>query len=292
MNNSYITKVLSLFLLVFLLSSWDIEQMDPPSIYTQSCYEITLSFAFEGQGQEAILEAYIPVSDDRQHIHLVAQDLAGFEQTTQEDQDGRRLQWRHPQAEGKQSIRYTFYFSGASSAYGVPFVEASTESYPTEIQAYLEPSTSIPSGNSFIQKQAVQLAGENKYMPTILEAYYSYISHLPAQPGPALASLFYSRKDWKNYFFIALAQAKGIPARVVNGLQIESGGIYEMRQWAEVYVGGEWIPFDVHGERFAFLSDQYLTLHRGGNAAVQYSSNLSVETYVEVIPKMGLVGMR
>ena len=294
MNNYQIIKGLSLVLLVFSLSSWEISQesMDNQPTPGQSSYEITLAFSFEGNGQEAVLEAYMPTSDDRQHIRLIHQDIAGFEQQITEDQHGQNVQWRHAQAVGRQTIRYTFEFSGSASAYVVPFVELSNESYPAEVQSYLSASSSVPSENSFIQKQAVQLAGTHQYMPTVLEAFYSYINDLPDQPGPAFASLFYGREDWKNYFFIALTRAKGIPARAVNGLQIKSGGVYEMRQWAEVYVGGEWIPFDIHGQHFAFLSDQYLTLHRGGNAAVQYSSDLAVETSLEVVPSMGLVGMR
>jgi len=288
----YTIKLFSLSILTFLLTSWSFseEHVDIQSVYTSFNYEIDLSFSFEGTGQEAVLEAYLPMSDDRQHIRLVNQYMANFELQRLDDENGQRLQWRHRQATGMQTIHYTFQFSGSGADYKVPAVLASMEDYPYEVQSYREATPSIPSESSFIRRKASELTGSDQPVLAILESLYTYTNNLPNQPGPAFASLFNGRKDWKNYLLIALCRAKGIPARVVNGLEIESAGAYQTRQWAELYVDGTWIPFDASAQHFAYLPGNYLTIYRGETPALQYSANLTVRTQIEIVPGQRLIG--
>lgn len=292
-RNYYRTiQILTLSILSISLTSWNISagRVVVPPVDPPSNYEISFSFTFEGRGEAAVLDAYVPTSDERQEIRLTGHDLAGFDLQTIQDINGRRLSWRQSYATGKQTIRYAFHFAGSAISYDVPADGVLPAYYPESIQPFLSATPAIPSESTFIHRQAVQLAAGRQTVAGMIEAFYTYASRLPDQPGPAFTSLFYARKDWKNYLLLALCRAQGIPARVVNGLEIESPAAYQMRQWAELYIGGAWIPFDASAQHFAFLPENYLTLYRGQMPAFQHSAHLHVQTQLEIAPKTDLLG--
>ena len=246
--------------------------------------------AVTGQGQEVSVEAYIPASDDRQQIRLVEHDPAGFEYQLVSDENGQHAQWRHAQPTGPQNIRYTFHFSGSTTNYPFPAAGQRAGQYPKSLQPYAEATPSIPAENSFLRRQANELANGSRELADLLTAYYTYVSELANEPGPAFASLFYGRKNWKNYLFMALCRAQDIPTRVVNGLEIEANGIYQVRQWTEVYANEAWIPFNVEAQHFAFLPANILTLYRGEAPFLQYSANITLEANLSVVAREGLIG--
>lgn len=276
----------------FLLTSWSLPQStsNEPSIYTPANFEVSLDLSVNSQEQEFSVEAYIPVSDDRQQIQLVEHDPAGFEYQTVSDENGQHLQWRNKKLTGTQNIRYTFHFYGSTTNYQFPTAGMRAGQYPKSLQPYTEATPSIPSENSFIRRQANELANGSRELADLLTAYYTYVSELANEPGPAFASLFYGRKNWKNYLFMALCRAEDIPTRVVNGLEIDANGSYQVRQWTEVYVNDAWIPFNVEAQHFAFLPANILTLYRGEAPFLQYSANITLEANLSIVPREGLLG--
>jgi hypothetical protein len=287
-----ISQGLFLSISAFLLTSWSLPQRisNESSVYTPANFEVSLDLSVNGQGQEVSVEAYIPVSDDRQQILLVEHDPAGYDYQPVSDENGQHLQWRHAKLTGPQNIRYTFHFSGSTTNYPFPTAGQRAGQYPKNLQPYTETTPSIPSENSFIRRQADDLANGSRELADLLTAYYTYVSDLPNEPGPAFASLFYGRKNWKNYLFMALCRAEDIPTRVVNGLEIETSGSYQVRQWTEVYANDAWIPFNVEAQHFAFLPANILTLYRGEAPFLQYSANITLEANLSIVPRDGLIG--
>ena len=285
-------QMLTLSILSIPLTGWNVlpESLEVPPVDPASGYEISLSFTLEGNGEPALLEAYVPVNDERQDIRLISHEHSGFEWQATEDAGGRRLSWRQANADGRQNINYNFHFTGSAISYEMPAGGAIPTTYPESLQSYLKATPAIPSGSTFILRQAGQLSSGQETVSGLAEAFYTYASQLPSQPGPAFATLFYGRKDWKNFLLLALSRAQGIPARVVNGLEIEATGSCQMRQWAELYIGGAWIPFDAAAQHFAFLPENYLTLYRGQTSAFQHSANLNVQTRLEIAPRTDLLG--
>lgn len=287
-----ISQGLFLSISAFLLTSWSLPQSisNEPSAYTPANFEVSLDLSVNGQGQEVSVDAYIPVSDDRQQIRLVEHDPAGYDYQPVSDENGQHLQWRQAKLTGAQNIRYTFHFSGSTTNYPFPALGVRAGQYPKNLQPYTEETPSIPAENSFIRRQASELANGSRELADLITAYYTYVNELSNEPGPAYASLFYGRKNWKNYLFMALCRAEDIPTRAVNGLQIEADGSYQVRQWTEVYANDNWIPFNVEAQHFAFLPANILTLYRGEAPFLQYSANIALEANLSIVPREGLIG--
>jgi hypothetical protein len=82
--------------------------------------------------------------------------------------------------------------------------------------------------------------------------------------GTALEALKSGRGDCTEHAVLAaaLARARGIPARVVNGMVYRSGR-FILHTWAEFHVGGAWTPVDTTRDRLGTPA-QYIMLWRQG----------------------------
>lgn len=264
--------------------------MTATPVSAQDSYEITLYFTVDGHGPEAGLEAYIPLGDDRQDIALLSEENAGghLRQTT--NQYGRQLRWQPASLQGARNLRYTFQFTGAAAIYQIPTSLTITANQQNGMDSYTAATTALPAGNSFIRRQAKELRAGRRQLSTVVQAFFQYASHLPGRPGPAFANLFYNRSDWKNYLFLSLCRAEGIPARIVNGVELGVQNDYQIRQWAELFIDGDWVPFDASRQYFASIPENYMVSYRGEQPALSHSAGLNVQATMEVKAAHRLIG--
>ncbi len=124
-------------------------------------------------------------------------------------------------------------------------------------QAYLQPEEYIESDHPRIRQIAADLSAGRPDVCARVRAFYDYardavryVYH--AEDRGAITALETGEGDCTDISFlmIALSRAAGIPARRVQGFNINPGKekgtyVFETHQWAEVYLPGTgWIPAD------------------------------------------------
>lgn len=76
--------------------------------------------------------------------------------------------------------------------------------------------------------------------------------------------------DEITVLYIAALRSLGIPARYVTGYAytnvFDPAGSWEGHSWAEVYIGGQWVPFDLTYDEYIQLSPAHLPLRRSAHA--------------------------
>ncbi|MDP3918451.1 MAG: transglutaminase domain-containing protein [Nanoarchaeota archaeon] len=91
--------------------------------------------------------------------------------------------------------------------------------------------------------------------------------------------------DELTNLFISMVRSRGIPARFVSGL-VYTNTIYDFgpHGWAEVYIDGQWIPFDVTFGTFGWVDPSHIKFKDGldsGESSVSYEwvgDNIEITT--------------
>jgi hypothetical protein len=122
---------------------------------------------------------------------------------------------------------------------------------PAEAKKYLEPTLAAPSAHPRIVQTAQTIAGDAPTPLATAERIVDWIQHNVAkEPVDVFSALdvLEGRKaecQGHTYLYTALARARGIPTRVVNGLTYSpehQGFLYHT--WAESWLGAGWISVD------------------------------------------------
>jgi transglutaminase-like putative cysteine protease len=145
---------------------------------------------------------------------------------------------------------------------------------------YTRPEKYIESSDPAIVNKANEIAGDVTNPYILARRFYDYVIENvtykeAGKPGSgAKAMLTYRQGDCGDYssLFVALARAKGIPARHVVGYWAVSG-IDQVHVWAEFYLEGVgWIPVDatvgqVRNRDYYFgnMDNQRVILNKGLN---------------------------
>jgi hypothetical protein len=79
----------------------------------------------------------------------------------------------------------------------------------------------------------------------------------------------------RTLLFTTLLRAAGIPARVVQGLQLRDGTAIPT-EWSEAYIGGTWVPLSPAHGFFAERPENLVALHTGSGAAVEATGSEAV----------------
>jgi hypothetical protein len=122
---------------------------------------------------------------------------------------------------------------------------------PIEAKKYLEPTLAAPSAHPRIVQTAEDIAGDAPTPLAAAERIVDWIRHNvakePVDVFSALDVLEGGKAECQGhtYLYTALARARGIPTRVVNGLTYSpeyQGFLYHT--WAESWLGVDWIAVD------------------------------------------------
>ncbi|PIU76076.1 hypothetical protein COS75_00865 [Candidatus Pacearchaeota archaeon CG06_land_8_20_14_3_00_35_12] len=162
------------------------------------------------------------------------------------------------------------------------------ENVPSDIEVYIEPSTFADSDNQYIKLKAQEILASSdtddlleivhsvaRYVSENTEYDYSYFSEIK----PASWVLQNKRGVCDEYtnLFIALCRALDIPARYVSGVAFSNiNDSFEEHAWAEVYVNGNWLPYDATFEQYGWVDathivyDNYVDA-KSASTAISYS---------------------
>ncbi len=148
--------------------------------------------------------------------------------------------------------------------------------------AYTKSSTYADSSNPIIENKANQLARSNDSIETlyVLAEYVknSMTYDLSSSDLKKASEIIVEKKGvcaQYTILFIALARSIGIPARYVSGIAYTTRtDSFEEHAWAEVYLNGAWVPFDVTFGQYGWLDTSHIALKKSldaGDSSIKYS---------------------
>ncbi len=253
------------------------------SLVPQSSYHVRLRMSFSGNGDDVVVRTFLPADTDRQTISeelLEAPDLNFSRENTGLFSRG---DWTRFQAEGPYSINVSYSVRSRAVEYAVSPDLKLLDSYPEQFRDFLIPTEVIQVNDPLIVEKVRELAGNSDNLLTVIGHIFEYVDDLGSRPFKGTTDALTAMKlgeascNGKSRLFVAMMRQLGIPSRLVGGLIMTTGTKRTSHQWAEVYIGGYWVPFDTLNHHFAELPENYLALYRGDEALFSHSRNIGFD---------------
>jgi hypothetical protein len=248
-------------------------------IYRRMVVEISA----KGKDVPARIKMYLPQNTDRQTIYNEHLDHEGFqlEIVQRKVTDNRRAAWRAAMLEGSRTIQYSFTSHLRENRFTMPvklrIAENPLADYPHEMQVWLDPSKLIQSKGSAIRDAMRKATNSTRDTSDAVAKIYAFVRgevKYKSEKGSkdAKDTLVALEADCggKARLFCAMSRAAGIPSRTVGGIIMDPGSKTISHLWAENYINGQWIPFDVVNNYYAMIPDNYLEIYRGDMPLFKY----------------------
>lgn len=252
--------------------------------YSRNLWRVSVVMNLVGEGGKAKLSLILPHDTDRQKIYNERFENDGMDFCVRKKLfSGNRIGiWSSPLLEKRKSVRYTFSAQLRSLDYTIPpeleIPKDPKESYPPEFDIWLKPSKFIQSSDPLIKERAEKIIGGRGRASDAVRKIYDFVMgdiKYQSEKGSkdAKETLEKSCADCggKSRLFVALCRAAGIPSRIVGGLILKKGVKNTTHVWAECYLGGRWIPFDMVNKHYGSIPGHYLELYRGDYFLIKHS---------------------
>lgn len=277
---------LILWKLIFLDYSYE-------NILPKTIHEVNITMSMDGFGDELQVSTYLPLSSNRQRIFDESQESVDFGYNSQSDVNGKRVSWKSDQITGQRSIRYSFKVRSEAVQYDIPAeLEWQTDFHPS-ISGYLDPTSTIQSNHPRILQRSAELLGEEQQsIKKTVQIFYDEVFGLPKRPFKGLTDALTTLKlgeascNGKSRLLIAFCRNQGIPARLVGGLILDQGTKRTSHQWVELYLAGQWVPFDALNGHFGYIPSNYLELYRGDQFLFSHTANIGFDYAFNVKKKL------
>jgi transglutaminase-like putative cysteine protease len=237
----------------------------------------------KGREDAARVKMYLPKDNERQTIYNEHLDHEGFQiEITERNVSGnRQAAWRASLLEGSRTIQYNFACHLQENRYTInPETKVADNpyaDYPHEMQVWLDPSKYIQSDSRTIRHTLWKVTGNSKNMSKVVGKIYAFVrgevqykSEKGSKDAAATLKALEADCGGKARLFCALSRAAGIPSRIVGGIIMDPGSKKISHVWAENYIDGQWIPFDVVNNFYAMVPANYLELYRGDVALFRH----------------------
>lgn len=252
------------------------------AIEPEEGYFVRLIMTVDANGNDTDVRVALPLQSERQRIKYETQSSDGvFQYTIEPNRVGR---WRGKNLSGTHSISYSFFAQPDGESFGLPEGEAIPKSDPGTGDEYLGSTERIQSDAPEILEKALELAPEGTDIATAIKNIYNFchadIKFLEVRgPTSALTALKLREAscNGKNRLMVALLRARGIPARMTNGLILENNQKRTTHAWTIARVGDDWVPFCPTNGYFAEVPDHYLELARGDIAIFRHSPHIGFD---------------
>ncbi len=252
------------------------------TIEPEDGYYVRLMMNVTGNGNAFKLGVTLPLQSDRQRIKSERESSGGvFRFGITPSRVGR---WRAAALSGEHSITYSFFAQTEERTYALPENQPIPESYSKQLREYLGATDRIQSDSALIREKAFELAPEGADLQSALTAIYNFcyseVKYLKIRgPTDAVTALKLGEAscNGKNRLMVALLRARGIPARMTNGLILENNRKRTTHAWTIARVGDEWVPFCPTNGYFARIPEHYLELARGDIAVFTHSKHVGFD---------------
>jgi hypothetical protein len=239
-------------------------------------WQVTLAVAGVSQG-DARLQTALPLDLDRQHVLHDRYESDLFVQRPPDARHpGRRqVAWtqRTGSVPGPFKVRCTYQvaLAGPHSNGAMPRAAANLYAAPAAGE-HLEPPVLAPAERDRLSEIARDLAAGLDGPADVAEALYVYVDREvrndPTLEGPAggLAECLKSGGgdcSAKARLLTALLRSRGIPSRLVAGLNLTKGQEQRAHYWVEAFVQDHWLPMCPFYHHFGRVPSSYLVFGFG-----------------------------
>ncbi len=252
------------------------------TIEPEDGYYIQLLMTVTGSGHPCDVRVTLPLESERQTIKYERQSSEGaFEYTISPNRIGR---WRTAALSGENTITYTFFVRAYARKYPLPQSEPIPKDYPEGLRRDLKATDRIQVDAPEIRAKAQELAPEGVDLQNALQSIYNYcysdVRFLKVRgPTDAMTALKLGEAscNGKNRLMVALLRARGIPARMANGLILERNRKRTTHAWTEAWIGDTWVPFCPTNGYFAEIPEDYLELAKGDVAVFTHTPHIGFD---------------
>jgi hypothetical protein len=243
----------------------------------------SVTISAKGRDTAARIKLYLPQDNERQAIYNEHLDHEAFQMEIRgrNVSGNRQAVWRAGLLEGSRTIQYNFACHLQENRYPInPDTQVADNpyaDYPHEMQVWLDPSKYIQSDSRVIRHTLWKVTGNSKNMSKVVGKIYAFVrgevqykSEKGSKDAKSTLAQLEADCGGKARLFCALSRAAGIPSRIVGGIIMDPGTKKISHVWAENYIDGQWIPFDVVNNYYAMIPDHYLELYRGDVALLRH----------------------
>lgn len=265
--------------------------------YGRHIWRINIVMHLTGQGTRAKVRLTLPKDAERQTIYneLFENDELVF-YVRERPVTGNRIGfWRSELLEGSKSIQYTFSAQLRSLIYSIP----TSLTLPKKPRAYYLPRVPVETLDSskFIQSRTLKphlkkMIGREKRIEAVVRKIYDFVSdrvvyrsEKGSKDAKATLAKLIADCGGQARLFVALSRGAGIPSRIVGGLIVTGGLKQTTHVWAENYIGGRWIPFDVVNGHYASIPSHYVELYRGDYYLIKHIGLSKFEYFFIIEPE-------
>ncbi len=255
-----------------------------------SLWKVNIALDMAGKGGSSRIKMYLPNSTDRQIIYNSHFSNGGLDFSMEEKAWTGNLigTWHANILDGVKQVQYEFSVQTKSRIFSIPanlrLSNNLIASYPPEIAKWLVQSELIQSKDELITEKAKELIGKKKNIYYVSRKLYDFVrddivykSEKGSRDAKETLEKLEADCGGKARLFVAMSRAVGIPSRVVGGIILDNNVKKITHVWAESYIGGQWIPFDVVNGYFAFIPANYLEIYRGDNSLFRHRGLVSFE---------------
>ncbi|MBD3869312.1 MAG: transglutaminase [Acidobacteria bacterium] len=247
-------------------------------------YELSVDMAMFGHGGEIAVRSYLPIETGRQSVRDELVSSGAFLFSMERTGNNRLGIWEKQNVAGPQSLVYSCVVRTDARRYELSPAMAIPSRYPAAVSRFLREDDYIQSGSTEISGLLDTLipAESRGDVRSVLQAIFDY-THEEIRPSKysgttdALTCLRLGESSCggKSRLFVALARAAGFPARPVGGLILKNGTWRAGHIWAEVWVGGHWVPFCPLNGYFAEVPDRYLITYIGDLPQFEHTRDIN-----------------
>jgi len=255
-------------------------------------YQVTYRYFFKTDRAQTFIKAFLPKNNTHQQI--VAQKSVmpkSIQFSTQAEGPNLRGQWRTAKGNAYESISYSFSYRGKDQLFGLT---AQFKPLPKGMDLYLHPSEHIQSTAAPIAQLARELSQSVGSDREVVQTLFAYVHKIPAAPiitlTDALGALERNKAscNGKSRLLVALARNLGYPARIKGGIILKESNKRTSHAWAELYINGNWVPFDALNGHFAYLPANYLELYEGDEFLVTHTPGIQFDYSYEIFEQESL----
>jgi hypothetical protein len=260
--------------------------------YSRNLWKVTIGMTLAGEGGRVKVRMVLPQDTPRQKIYneIVDQEDMDFYTRQRAKTNNRIGFWLAQMLDGVTNISYTFSVQLKSLTYVIPsdvnIPKKPLEYYPPEMHIWLDPSRYIQSHNTEIKQRLKEIIGRKKGMAEVNQLIFAFVrdkvtyqSEKGSKSANEALDKLVADCGGQARLFVALCRASGIPSRIVGGIIVKPGFKNTTHVWAENYIGGQWIPFDVVNNHYAFMPNDYLELYRGDYALIKYIGSSKLDYF-------------
>lgn len=293
---TYLAVLALMVLLPMGLASYKLFALDYPlaDLIPTTSYLVELSMQVDGHGDEINVGTYLPRTDARQAISDEQNSSGGFTFNLESDTLNRTASWKAEGLRGSQDLRYEFSVQARHLRYHIPAELIIPTSYPAELAPYLAAEPGIQRDDPLIVAELRRVVPDPQ--PSMVDALTRIHRYLQdnitnrtfSGYTDALTALKLREAscNGKSRLFLAFARKLNIPARLVGGLIMQQGSKRVTHQWVEVYVNGQWVPFDTINDYFAEIPANFLALYYGDLVLFRHTPNINFQYFFKVTKRL------